>query len=63
MFRYLLIGLVAYWLFKRVFKVADAVKRDGKPPQNDTATPKSPNKKSQIDHSKGGEYVDYEEIE
>ncbi|MFT7101374.1 MAG: hypothetical protein ACJA19_001888, partial [Bacteroidia bacterium] len=28
MFKYLLIGLVAYWVFKRIFKVADAVKRD-----------------------------------
>jgi hypothetical protein len=61
-FKYLLIGLVAYWVFKRIFKVADAVKRDGKPPQDDTATP-PPNKKPNIDHSKGGEYVDYEEVD
>lgn len=63
MFKYLLIGLVAYWVFKRIFKVADAVKRDGKPPQGDSATPPPPNKKPNIDHSKGGEYVDYEEVD
>ncbi len=63
MFKYLLIGLVAYWVFKRIFKVADAVKRDRKPPQDDSATPTPPNKKPKIDHSKGGEYVDYEEVE
>ncbi len=63
MFKYLLIGLVAYWVFKRIFKVADAVKRDRKPPQDDSATPKPPDKKPNIDHSKGGEYVDYEEVD
>ena len=63
MFKYLLIGLVAYWVFKRIFKVADAVKRDGKPPQDDSDTPPPPNKKPNIDHSKGGEYVDYEEVD
>jgi len=54
---------VAYWVFKRIFKVADAVKRDGKPPQDDSNTPPPPNKKPNIDHSKGGEYVDYEEVD
>ncbi len=64
MFKYLLIALVAYWVFKRVFKVADAVKRDGQTPQDDRARPQQPNSKnSNVDHSKGGEYVDYEEIE
>ena len=55
MFKYLLIGLIAYWVFKRVFKVADAVKQDGNPPQSDRTSPPQPNKKSTIDHSKGGE--------
>jgi len=62
MFKYLLIALVAYWVFKRVFKVADAVKRDGQPTQ-DNRSRQNNNKKSNIDHSKGGEYVDYEEVE
>lgn len=63
MFKYLLIGLVAYWVFKRVFKVADAVKRDGQQSQDHKANPSNPSNKSNIDHSKGGEYVDYEEVE
>ncbi|MFT5952092.1 MAG: hypothetical protein ACI9AU_000808 [Bacteroidia bacterium] len=63
MFKYLLIGLIAYWVFKRVFKVADAVKQDRNPPQSDRPSPPQPNKKPNIDHSKGGEYVDYEEVE
>ena len=28
-----------------------------------TSAPTPPNKKPNIDHSKGGEYVDYEEVE
>ena len=62
MFKYLLIVLIGYWVFKRVTRVADAVKRDGRPPED-----KHPNsnkkKNTNIDHSKGGEYVDYEEVE
>jgi hypothetical protein len=63
MFKYLLIGLIAYWVFRRVFKVADAVKQDGKPTQSDRPKQQPPNKKPNIDHSKGGEYVDYEEVD
>jgi hypothetical protein len=63
MFKYLLIGLVAYWVFKRIFKVAEAVKKDGNPPQSGGPTQQPPKKKPNIDHSKGGEYVDYEEVE
>ena len=62
MFKYLLIVLIGYWVFKRATRVADAVKRDGRPTENQKS---KPNKKTDtnIDHSKGGEYVDYEEVE
>jgi hypothetical protein len=63
MFKYLLIGLVIYWVSRRIFRVADAVKRDSVPPQNEPKTTNPPNTKSTIDHSKGGEYVEYEEVE
>ncbi len=62
-FKYLLLVLVGYWIYKRVFRVVDAVKRDGQPPQDSKARPTESNNKSNIDHSKGGEYVDYEEID
>ncbi|MGK0368641.1 MAG: hypothetical protein ACJAYZ_000506, partial [Bacteroidia bacterium] len=42
---------------------AEAVKKDGNPPQSGGPTQQPPNKKPNIDHSKGGEYVDYEEVE
>ena len=63
MFKYLLIALVGYWVFRRVFKVADAVKRDGRPAPDENITSEKPKSKSNIDHSKGGQYVDYEEVE
>lgn len=59
--RFLVIGILVYWIFKRIFKVADAVKRDGQPISN--KPPVKPKSKSNIDHSNGGEYVDFEEIE
>ena len=56
-FRYILLGLVAYWLFKRVFKIRDAVRTDRHPSQ-----PQAPKKEPKKDKH-GGEYVDYEEVE
>ena len=63
MFKYLLIALIGYWVFKRIFNVADAVKRDGRPASNDNIPSDKPKNKSNIDHSKGGQYIDYEEAE
>ena len=65
MFKYLILGLLAYWIYKRIFRVADAVRQDGNASSTDrTAKPtNTPPQKSNMDHSKGGEYVDYEEVE
>lgn len=64
MFKYLFIALVGFWVFRRVFKTPNNTDRDSTPPPDNTAKPQQPNtKNSNVDHSKGGEYVDYEEVE
>ncbi len=62
-FKYLLIALVGYWVFRRVFNIADAVKRNGHPAPKENIPSDKPKNKSNIDHSKGGQYIDYEEVE
>lgn len=57
MFKYIILGVLAYWILKRVFRISAAVKQDVAPP----VTP-PPNKHTPKDNH-GGEYVDYEEIE
>lgn len=57
MFKYIILGVLAYWILKRVFRISAAVKQDGVPP----VTPPPNRKPPKDDH--GGEYVDYEEIE
>jgi hypothetical protein len=62
-FKSLLLVLIGYWIYKRVFRVVDAVKQDGNPQQSKTTTiRKKSNKRPKLDHSDGGDYVDYEEI-
>lgn len=63
MFRYILIGLIAYWVIKRIARVVGAIQKDGPDKPNNTTTRRKAPGQSNIDHSKGGEYVDYEEIE
>ncbi|MBT6234724.1 MAG: hypothetical protein HOI49_01360 [Bacteroidetes bacterium] len=60
MFKYIIIGLVVYWLYKRTFSSA---KRPNRQQPGGIPRPSQPNKQSTVDHSKGGEYVDYEEVE
>jgi hypothetical protein len=54
MFKYLLIGIIAYWIMKRVFRINNAVRNNE--PQKPNQTPKQEDKH-------GGDYVDYEEVE
>ncbi len=63
MFKYVLVTLIAYWLIKRVFRVADAIKRDSPKQPNYTKEADHTTSKSSVDHSKGGEYIDFEEVE
>ncbi|MGB0851302.1 MAG: hypothetical protein ACPGTP_08635 [Bacteroidia bacterium] len=60
MFRYLLVGLIIYWIGKRVFKLSDAVKNDGKPKNEN---PPSGNKTRSTSDKHGGDYVDFEEVD
>ena len=62
-FKSLLLALIGYWIYKRVFRVVNAVKEDGQPQQRRRPAPKPSNKKPSLDHSSGGDYVDYEEID
>lgn len=56
--RYLLLGILIYFLVSRILKIGAAVKQDS---AKDPSRPKD-NKKNPKDNH-GGEYVDYEEIE
>jgi len=47
--KYLLIGIIAYFVYKRL----SPAPKSGE---------KKPNSGEDISHSKGGEYIDYEEI-
>ena len=58
MFKYIILGVLAYWILKRVFKISAIVKQDGSIPTS-PPPPNPPSKKDNIE----GEYVDYEEIE
>ena len=58
MFRYLLIGLIIYWIVKRVFRVSEVVKNDTKD-KDTNVKGNTPNKKD----NHGGEYIDYKEVE
>ena len=53
MFKYIIIGILGYWIIKRVFKITAAVSQD-----KQTHVPKD---EKQDKH--GGDYVDFEEIE
>lgn len=57
MFKYIILGVLAYWILKRVFRISAIVKQDGHP------SPPPPNSPSKKDNNIEGEYVDYEEIE
>ena len=61
-FKSLLVVLIGYWIYKRVFRVVDAVKQDGKPKQTKNSTTRQ-QRKTSSDHTNKGEYVDYEEVE
>ncbi len=54
MFKYLAIGILLFWIYKRVFRIKEAVKEDSSNNNN------QPNSKKD---NHGGDYVDYEEIE
>ncbi|MEY2923917.1 MAG: hypothetical protein RLZZ337_457 [Bacteroidota bacterium] len=57
MFKYIILGLLGYWILKRVFKISQVVQQDGKDPIDQNRKNNPP----QDNH--GGEYVDYEEVE
>ncbi|MDB4106987.1 hypothetical protein OAD66_02850 [Bacteroidia bacterium] len=57
-FRYIIVGLIIYWIGKRVFRISSLVKNNGESPDKSSA--KHSTKK--VDKH-GGDYVDYEEVE
>ncbi len=59
MFKYIILGVLAYWILKRVFRISAIVKQDGNIP----TSPPPPTPPSKKDNNIEGEYVDYEEIE
>ena len=63
MFKYIIIGILAYWISKRVFRVSRAVKNDGNPQTPPNANHRTTVTKETKAHNHGGEYVDYEEID
>ena len=62
--KYLIIGLLIYWIAQRVMRISYAAKHNGKPP-----LPKNPQKPQQTKVSPpkkdnhGGDYVDFEEVD
>lgn len=58
MFRYLLLGLLIYWIVKRIFRVSEVVKNDT---NNRDTKVKGNTQKKKDNH--GGEYIDYREVE
>lgn len=56
--KFILLAIIGYFILKRVFKVSEAVRNDGKAPSKQNTSPKPSNKDKH-----GGEYVDYEEID
>ena len=53
MFKYIIIGILGYWIVKRVFRISVAVNQD----KETHATKES----SEDKH--GGDYVDFEELD
>ena len=56
--KYLLVGIVIYFLVSRILRIGAAVKQDS---AKNNAKPNT--KRDQPKDNHGGEYVDYEEIE
>jgi hypothetical protein len=59
--KYLFLGLLIYWIVKRIFRIKDVVQQKGPQPNNTTI--KNPKKSIKQDDKHGGEYVDYEEVD
>lgn len=55
--KYLLLGVLIYFLVSRIFRIGAVLKQD------DSNKAKSNVKKNKPKDNHGGEYVDYEEIE
>ncbi|MBT8327162.1 MAG: hypothetical protein KJP21_05530 [Bacteroidia bacterium] len=53
MFKYIIIGILGYWIIKRVFRISAAV--------NQEKQTQSPKETKEDRH--GGDYVDFEEID
>ena len=53
MFKYIIIGILGYWIVKRVFKISSAVNQDRQA--------HAPKEENQDKH--GGDYVDFEEVD
>jgi hypothetical protein len=60
MFRYIILGILIYWIVKRVFRVTEAVKQDKVNAEQGTEVKGKP-KPRKDNH--GGEYVDYKEVD
>ena len=59
--KYLFLGLIIYWVVKRISRISNVV-RQNEPKKQDTTVNNS-QKTTKKNDKHGGEYVDYEEVE
>jgi hypothetical protein len=58
--KYVLLGIIIYWIVKRVFRISKVVQNQTNSPQNNATQPTN-NRKNNTETER--EYVDYEEFE
>ncbi|PCJ65980.1 MAG: hypothetical protein COA58_07830 [Bacteroidetes bacterium] len=62
MFRYLVAGVLIYWIGKRLFKISKVIKDNSSVPPPKTTSAKKPIS-DKTNRPTKGEYVDYEEVD
>ena len=59
--KYLFLGLIIYWVVKRIFRISNVVRQNE--PQKQDTTVNNSQKTTKKNDKHCGEYVDYEEVE
>jgi len=59
--KYLFLGLIIYWVVKRISRISNAVRQNNSQKQQTTVNNSQKTTKKNDKH--GGEYVDYEEVD
>jgi len=59
--KYLFLGLIIYWVVKRISRISHVVRQNDSQKQQTTVNNSQKTTKKNNKH--GGEYVDYEEVE